>query len=97
MSPTLLKKIVFFLRGSSKVEEAVESYQRAANLLKMSKKWSAAGNAFCQAANLNSKTGSKHDAASNYIDASNCYKKSDPTGKHIFSFIKTLFELIHCH
>lgn len=57
----------------------------------MSKKWSAAGNAFCQAANLNSKTGSKHDAASNYIDAANCYKKSDPTGKRIFSCIKVFF------
>ena len=73
---------LFYLsRSSSKVEEAVESYQRAANLLKMSKKWSAAGNAFCQAANLNGKAGSRHDAASNYVDAANCYKKSDATGK----------------
>ncbi|XP_011505383.1 PREDICTED: soluble NSF attachment protein [Ceratosolen solmsi marchali] len=65
--------------GSSKVEEAVESYQRAANLLKMAKKWNESGSAFCQAANLNAKAGSRHDAATNYIDAANCYKKSDPT------------------
>ncbi|XP_058804011.1 alpha-soluble NSF attachment protein isoform X2 [Phymastichus coffea] len=63
--------------GSSKVEDAVECYQRAANLFKMSKKWSEAGNAFCQAANLHAKAGSKHDSATNYIDAANCYKKSD--------------------
>ncbi|XP_014218659.1 alpha-soluble NSF attachment protein [Copidosoma floridanum] len=65
------------LFGSSKIEEAVEAYQRAANLFKMSKKWNEAGNSFCQAADLNSKAGSRHDAASNYIDAANCYKKSN--------------------
>ncbi|XP_012280553.1 alpha-soluble NSF attachment protein [Orussus abietinus] len=63
--------------GSSKVEEAVECYQRAANMFKMAKKWSAAGNAFCEAANLHAKAGSRHDAATNYVDAANCYKKSD--------------------
>ncbi|RZF46430.1 hypothetical protein LSTR_LSTR012505 [Laodelphax striatellus] len=64
--------------GSSKVEEAVECYQRAANMFKMAKKWGQAGNAFCEAANLHTKAGSRHDAASNFVDAANCYKKSDP-------------------
>ncbi|XP_012267694.2 alpha-soluble NSF attachment protein [Athalia rosae] len=64
--------------GTSKVEEAVECYQRAANLFKMAKKWGAAGNAFCQAASLHGKAGSRHDAATNYVDAANCYKKSNP-------------------
>ncbi|XP_063236214.1 alpha-soluble NSF attachment protein [Bacillus rossius redtenbacheri] len=64
--------------GSSKVEEAVECYQRAANMFKMAKKWGSAGNAFCEAASYHAKAGSKHDAASNYVDAANCYKKSDP-------------------
>ncbi len=27
------------------------------------------------------KLGNKHDAATNYVDASNCFKKSDPKGK----------------
>ncbi|PNF32238.1 Alpha-soluble NSF attachment protein [Cryptotermes secundus] len=64
--------------GSSKVEEAVECYQRAANMFKMAKKWGAAGNAFCEAASLHAKAGNKHDAATNYVDAANCFKKSDP-------------------
>jgi len=64
--------------GSSKVEEAIECYQRAANLYKMAKKWSQAGHAFCEAASLHAKAGSRHDAATNFIDAGNCYKKSDP-------------------
>lgn len=33
----LINKIT--IRGSSKVEEAVECYQRAANMFKMAKKW----------------------------------------------------------
>jgi alpha-soluble NSF attachment protein len=48
----------------------------------MAKKWNEAGSTFCQAANLNVKSGSRHDAATNYIDAANCYKKSDPTGNY---------------
>jgi hypothetical protein len=84
--PLLLCKqvglIIFYtFRGSSKVEEAVECYQRAANMFKMAKKWGAAGNAFCEAASLHLKAGSKHDAATNYVDAANCFKKSDPNGE----------------
>lgn len=64
-------------RGSSKIEDAIECYQRAANLFKMSKKWGMAGNAFSEAAALHAKAGSRHDAATNYVDASTCYKKTD--------------------
>lgn len=44
----------------------------------MAKKWSQAGAAFAEAANLHAKQGSRHDAATNLVDASNCYKKTDP-------------------
>ncbi|CAG9135755.1 hypothetical protein JYU34_004852 [Plutella xylostella] len=64
--------------GSSKVEEAVDCYLRAANLFKMSKKWAQGGQAFCLAAQLHLKAGVRHDAATNFVDASNCYKKCDP-------------------
>ncbi|XP_014249048.1 alpha-soluble NSF attachment protein [Cimex lectularius] len=64
--------------GSSKVDEAIECYTRAANMFKMAKKWGNAGSAFCEAASLHAKVGSKHDAASNLVDAANCFKKSDP-------------------
>ncbi|CAB3359610.1 Hypothetical predicted protein [Cloeon dipterum] len=63
--------------GSSKVEDAVECYQRAGNMFKMAKKWNEAGKAFCEAASLHAKADSKHDAATNYVDAANCFKKSD--------------------
>jgi alpha-soluble NSF attachment protein len=79
---TILNKFFHcFIRGASKVDEAIECYQRAANLYKMAKKWSQAGQAFCEAAALHLKAAGRHDAATNYIDAANCYKKSEPNGK----------------
>jgi alpha-soluble NSF attachment protein len=63
--------------GGSKVDEALELYSRAANSFKMAKKWGSAGNAFLEAANLHVKNGSRHDAANMYVDAANCFKKSD--------------------
>jgi len=64
--------------GSSKQDDALECYARAANLFKMAKKWSAAGNTFTTVANHHIKAGNKHDAATNFVDAANCYKKTDP-------------------
>lgn len=45
---------------------------------------SAAGNAFCQAALLHLQMQSKHDAATNFIDAGNAFKKADPQGLFCF-------------
>ena len=44
----------------------------------MAKKWGQAGNTFVTVAQHHAKLGNKHDAATNYVDAANCYKKSDP-------------------
>lgn len=44
-------------------------------MFKMGKNWQRAGQAFCSAANLHAQAGSRHDAATNYVDASNCFKK----------------------
>ncbi|KAB1262506.1 Beta-soluble NSF attachment protein [Camelus dromedarius] len=68
----------FFFRGNTRIEEACEMYTRAANMFKMAKNWSAAGNAFCQAAKLHMQLQSKHDSATSFVDAGNAYKKADP-------------------
>ncbi|XP_076850286.1 N-ethylmaleimide-sensitive factor attachment protein, alpha b isoform X2 [Brachyhypopomus gauderio] len=65
-------------KGSSKMEDACDMYGRAANMFKMAKNWSAAGNAFSQAALLHLQMQNKHDAATNFIDAGNAFKKADP-------------------
>uniref|UniRef100_A0A3P8Y9T5 N-ethylmaleimide-sensitive factor attachment protein, beta b n=1 Tax=Esox lucius TaxID=8010 RepID=A0A3P8Y9T5_ESOLU len=64
--------------GPHKVEEACEMYCRAANMFKMAKNWTAAGNAFCQAARIHMQLQNKHDSATSFIDAGNAYKKADP-------------------
>lgn len=64
--------------GTGKVDEALEMLGRAGNLYKMAKKWTAAGNTFVTLAQHHIKLGNKHDAATHYVDAANCYKKSDP-------------------
>merc|ERR1711981_867934 len=64
--------------GANKQDEALECYGRAANLYKMAKKWSLAGQTFVTIATHHSKVGGKHDAATNFVDAANCFKKSDP-------------------
>ena len=46
----------------------------------MAKKWSKAGQTFVRVATHHAKLGNKHDSATNYVDASNCFKKSDPKG-----------------
>ena len=78
--------------GQSKQDEALECYGRAANLYKMAKKWTEAGRTFSTVASHHSKLGNKHDAATNLVDAANCYKKSDPKGnkpilREVLSFL----------
>uniref|UniRef100_A0A3B5A6F7 Beta-soluble NSF attachment protein n=1 Tax=Stegastes partitus TaxID=144197 RepID=A0A3B5A6F7_9TELE len=61
--------------GNHKVEDACDMYARAANMFKMAKNWSAAGNAFCQAARLHMQLQNKLDSATSFVDAGNAYKK----------------------
>jgi len=42
----------------------------------------AAGNAFIQSAEIHSKAGNRHEAATQFIDAANCYKKTDVNGEN---------------
>lgn len=41
---------------------------------------SGAGQCFCRAAELQLQLGSKHEAATHYVDAGSAYKKADPQG-----------------
>ncbi|CAG5135740.1 unnamed protein product [Candidula unifasciata] len=75
--------------GGSKQEEACELYVRAANAFKMAKKWPQAGKAFEEAAQLQLALGSKHEAATHYVDAGNCYRKGDPNAA-VSAFYKAI-------
>ncbi|CAL4234780.1 unnamed protein product, partial [Meganyctiphanes norvegica] len=76
-------------KGSTKVDEGLELYLQAANKFKMAKKWGAAGHAFTEIASLHFKSGNRLDAATNYVEAGNCYKKTDPN-EAINSILKAI-------
>lgn len=63
--------------GTSKLEDAAELYISAGNMFKMAQKWSAAGKAFMEAAQLQITLQSKHEAGQRFVDAGNCFKKTD--------------------
>lgn len=63
--------------GASKLEDAAELYIQAGNAFKMAQKWSAAGKAFMEAAKLHINLQSTHEAGQRYLDAGNCFKKTD--------------------
>ena len=47
----------------------------------------AAGDAFSRSAQIQVALKSNHDGATNYCDAANCYKKTDPNGKERTHFV----------
>ena len=55
---------------------------------------SAAGNCFCRSAELHLQLGSKHEAATHYVDAGNAYKKADPQGMNAVLYLKLYLKLI---
>jgi len=85
-----LKSFALFSSGS-KFEEAADLFIKGANQYKMAKKWDQAGAAFVRAAECQLKLQSKYEAATNYYNAANCYKKSN-TGEAIHC-LKTAVEL----
>ncbi len=64
--------------GTSKAEQACALYIKAANEYKISKRWSDAGKSFIEASKLQAqRLKKKHEAARNYTEAANCYRKED--------------------
>nr|CAX69996.1 Alpha-soluble NSF attachment protein [Schistosoma japonicum] len=72
------KGLFSFVSGSDKTDEVISLYEKAGNCFKMAHNWTEAGNAFLKAASLSLNQGSKHDAATRYVDASVAFKKEDP-------------------
>lgn len=90
-----LKGFSLFGGGQARYEDAAESFTKAANLYKLAKKctqqhpdlhWHSkgdqAGGAFVKAAEMHLKLDSKHEAATDYYNAANCYKKENAQGAH---------------
>ncbi|GMR58306.1 hypothetical protein PMAYCL1PPCAC_28501, partial [Pristionchus mayeri] len=66
--------------GGGGQDEAADLYIQAGNLFKMAKLWKEAGDAFVRAAEIKGQdSDAKHDMASQYAEAGNCYRKTNPT------------------
>jgi len=59
----------------NKYEDAFEMYERAGGMFKLAKKWQNAGEVYTKAAECQIKLDSKHEAATKYVEAANCFKK----------------------
>jgi len=69
-----LKKWSLF-SSSSKYENAIESFTKAANSYKIAKEWELAANTWERIANLHIKLASTHEAATSFNEAAQCLKK----------------------
>ncbi|OON17766.1 Aromatic-di-Alanine repeat protein [Opisthorchis viverrini] len=66
------------MRSGDKIQEMVSLYEKAANCYKMAHNWTEAGNAFLEAARLCIQDKAKHEAATQFVNASTAFKKVDP-------------------
>ncbi|KAJ6720650.1 ALPHA-SOLUBLE NSF ATTACHMENT PROTEIN [Salix viminalis] len=63
----------------SKHEDAADLFDKAANNFKLAKSWEKAGSTYVKLSQCHLKLDSKHEAASAYVDAAHCYKKTSTT------------------
>ena len=71
-----------FITGSSqtiRLEDATDLYIQAANLYRLNKDFTQAGNQFVKAADIQEKLGNHNDVANNLIEAYKCFKGVSPT------------------
>ena len=67
------------LFGGGGRDDAADLFIQAGNLFKMAKLWDDAGKAFVRAAEIKAADAdAKHDQASQYQEAGNCYRKTNP-------------------
>eukprot|EP01080_Neovahlkampfia_damariscottae_P007197 gene7197-11513_t len=69
--------LVEWFSATNKFDEAIDLFTRAANLYKMDKEFERAGKCFLRVVDTSLKIDQKHDAASAYINAANCYRQVD--------------------
>ena len=72
-------KIKVLLISWFQLDEACEKYTQAGSRFKIDQKWSSAGECYETAANIQlNKLENKHESAQNFVEAGNCFRKSDP-------------------
>lgn len=74
------KKINGWALLGSKYEDAADLLTQSANQFKLAKSWDKAGSVFIKLSNCHLKLDSRHEAATAYVDAASCYKKTSTKG-----------------
>ncbi|KAJ6865487.1 hypothetical protein NC651_035905 [Populus alba x Populus x berolinensis] len=74
------KKINGWALLGSKYEDAADLLTQSANQFKLAKSWDKAGSVFIKLSNCHVKLDSRHEAATAYVDAASCYKKTSTKG-----------------
>ena len=72
-----LKRFSLF-SATSKYEDAIDLFGKAANFFKMAKRWQSAGEAFVKCAECEMKLKSHHEAAAHFVEAAKMYSRVDP-------------------
>jgi len=81
----------FLGNSQQKFEDAAEMYAKAGNIYKGTKKWDLAGAAYVKAAECNIQSQNKNEAATNYTNASSCFKKNSTPDS--INCLKTAIEI----
>jgi len=77
----------------TRLDDAASDLNKAANLYRIGNQWDQAGKLFERAAKVFLEAKSSHDAATSYINASNCYKKLQHKILLVVSISLLLFSL----
>ena len=89
----ILDKPDSFLGGllgkQPKQYDALQCYGQACVLFKSESKWMDAGNTFVKMAQLHEGLANKDDCATNYVNAANCFKESNPR-EAVNTFVKAI-------
>jgi alpha-soluble NSF attachment protein len=70
-----------FTSKDSRLEEALDLYEKAGNIFKLAKKWHEAGECFEKCAEIEEKL--KADPASHFQDAAHCYSFVNKPSKYV--------------
>ncbi|XP_060517712.1 alpha-soluble NSF attachment protein-like [Cylas formicarius] len=76
--------------GGRKIGEAIDYYTRAGNLFKLSKNWLQAATVFADAAQLNCETRDHLEAAIDYSEAGECFRKCQQIAKAVEHYLKAI-------
>jgi alpha-soluble NSF attachment protein len=85
----LNRTTIFGFGKKQKFEDAAEAFKKAGNAFKLANLWESAGKAFLKSADCQLQVEEANDAATQFVEAGNCFKKID-AGKAVKALKKAI-------